>query len=498
MNTLMITVLSLSLSGSVFIAILYWCKALYRERLSRRWQYYIWLIVVVRMLLPFSFEVNLIGSLFNGIGRVNSVAFVEMESGNIANDVGWNTSGARIDQHVPAPVILGTHNAVPHSQDSVFDMLISNLWLIWLVVALLLFVRKLTIYQSFARYIRAGRVELTCIDDYERFGKILEQSGIRRMVGIYTNSLVSSPLLIGFFQPYIVLPTMDISESDFRYTILHELTHYKRGDMFYKWLVQLVVCLHWFNPLIYLMEHEITNACEFSCDESVIRDLDYHEIRAYGDALLNALRVDGRYKNPLPTLTLGGNKKIIGERLNMIKKFKKKSRLAIVVALCVTIFLGVGAVALGAYAMPSQQPAVERNTIPIVLENIRIPTSTDFFSNIWLVQPNNVVVEFPAWYTDPMDIFNPITPYMAQEDARRIATSLVVGNEWVSNMEQVRMVDNRNVYAFLFINAESVGHFIVIDSHGGDILVFALTELENPWSDLFGSFDAVWSRFFAD
>ena len=67
-----------------------------------------------------------------------------------------------------------------------------------------------------------------------------------------------------------MLPYEKMADSDFENTILHELMHYRRRDMFYKWLVQVTICLHWFNPLVYWMGAEINRACEFSCDEAVI------------------------------------------------------------------------------------------------------------------------------------------------------------------------------------------------------------------------------------
>jgi len=369
MNNLLITVLSLSLSGSILIATLLLCKPFYRERLSKRWHYYIWLIVVVRLLLPFSFEVNLIGSLFEGFNQTGITAWQTGESNTVSDEAVNNFIGDS-DSQVILPIPSDTQNifsysqaylpetqtATPYQQNNLWSAILPNIWLAWLVVALLLFVRKVTIYQSFSRYIKAGRVELSNIGDLERFGKIVEESNIRGMVGIYTHSLISSPLLIGFFRPYIVLPTLDISESDFRYTVLHELTHYKRGDMFYKWLVQLTICLHWFNPLVYLMGREIEDTCELSCDEAVIRNLDYHEIRAYGNTLLNALNIGGEYRNSISSVTLSENKKILEERLNMIKKFKKKSRFAVMVAICATVFLSIGAGVVGVYGMGS--PAV--------------------------------------------------------------------------------------------------------------------------------------------
>ena len=380
MNNLMITILSLSLSGSIFIAILFICKPLYRERLSKRWQYYVWLIVVARLIVPFSFEVNFIGSLFDGLNQTSIMTFGETGEAGVNNaerNGALNIAGRDRETQIAIPNIPEVQTIPPYQQADIWSVILPNLWLIWLVVALMLFVRKVTIYQGFVRYIKAGRVPLSDMADLERFGKIVEESNIKGMVGIYTNNLISSPLLIGFFRPYIVLPTLDISESDFRYTVLHELTHYKRGDMFYKWLVQLAICLHWFNPFVYLMGREIENACEFSCDESIIRNLDNQGIRAYGDTLLNALGFGGAYKNSLSSVTLNESKKILGERLNMIKRFKRKSRLSVVCAVILTMVLSMGASVVGAYGMGN--PSTDRPTTTITGEQ-RNPYFEAFFA----------------------------------------------------------------------------------------------------------------------
>lgn len=136
---------------------------------------------------------------------------------------------------------------------------ISRQWqyYIWLTAALGLLIRKITIYQSFIRYIKAGLTPVSDMELLDQLSVVAEQSGIKKPVELCVNPLVSSPLLIGFFHPCIVLPGADIPEKDFQYIALHELTHYRRRDMFYKWLVQVTVCLHWFNLLIHLISWEI-------------------------------------------------------------------------------------------------------------------------------------------------------------------------------------------------------------------------------------------------
>jgi len=404
MNDLMMTVLSLSLAGSVIIAILFLCKPLYKKRLSKRWQYYIWLVVIVRLLVPISFEVNLVESLFNGIGQGNVFSFsgneqadggMVIDGGTIGDTGGetiiagttgneWQISSPTISDATSMPPVQNVDPALqpplpipdaPYTQNNILSMITPYIWLIWIAVAAILFIRKITIYQGFVNYIKAGRVPLENMADLERFGKLVEQANIKRMVGIYTNSLASSPMLIGFFKPYIVLPTADISESDFRHTIMHELTHYKRGDMFYKWLVQFTMCLHWFNPFVYLMGREINNACEFSCDEAVIKTLDNDGIKEYGDTLLNALGFGGEYKNSLSSVTLSENKKILEERLDMIKNFKKKPWLTTSCAALLAVVLVAGAGVIGVYGLSSPQTNQPPNQVDELQVNAQ---SADF------------------------------------------------------------------------------------------------------------------------
>lgn len=70
----------------------------------------------------------------------------------------------------------------------------------------ILFIRKITICQGFVKYIRAGCKEVTYIDLLERFGKLVDQNKIKTTVELYTNNLISSPLLIGFSCPAFGLP----------------------------------------------------------------------------------------------------------------------------------------------------------------------------------------------------------------------------------------------------------------------------------------------------
>lgn len=351
MNEILKVVLSLSLSGTLLILLLFLLRPLFRKRLSKRWQYYIWLLVVARLLFPLAPETNLMATLFQRTDRASELT--EIVSTDTWQDViidqfqtGEVTDGQNdrhSEQEEPAESV---NSPVRNGVATVWQ----NLWIGWLVAALILFARKITIYQDFVKYVRAGSVEVADIDLLERFGKLVEQNQIKTTVELCTNPLISSPLLIGFFRPCIILPAADLPAADFDYTIRHELMHFKRRDMFYKWLVQFTVCIHWFNPFVYLMSRETGRLCELSCDEAVIRKLDAQGRRAYGDTLLNAIGPGGSYRDSLVSLTLNESGELLKERLDAIKKFRKIPKWAIFTSLFLTGMLVCGFSFLGAYA----------------------------------------------------------------------------------------------------------------------------------------------------
>ena len=262
---------------------------------------------------------------------------------------------------------------------------------LWLTGALLLFVRKLTVYQSFVKYVDAGSRPLEDIGLLESFGHIMEQNRIKGAVDLYVNSLVSSPLLIGFLRPRIILPHTSLSESDFYYTALHELTHYRRRDMFYKWLSQLTVCLHWFNPCVYFMSREINRLCELSCDERVIATLSDNARKSYGTTLVNAVGAGGSYKDTLASVTLHESKELLKGRLNAIMQYKKCSKPIKFITLLVTGILLGAATVLGAYAAPDSHTAADAADAPLSAapspvrlphKNARTPSTT----SMWMAQ----------------------------------------------------------------------------------------------------------------
>ena len=359
MNAVLKIFLSMSFSGSLLILILLLGKQFLKNKISRQWQYYIWLVVVLRLLLPFGTEVSLMGKAYQAVDQaISQTAPLPPQQQPPLNVPGSNLAPAVGAEHHNETVSSPADDVTTaHPLQDIGVLLINQIWLVWLVAALGLLIRKITIYQGFVRYIKAGLTPVSDIERLDELSIVAEQSGIKKPVELCVNPLVSSPLLIGLFHPYIVLPRVDILEKDFRYIVLHELTHYKRCDMFYKWLVQVTVCLHWFNPLVHLMSREITKACEFSCDEAVLAKMGSGSAQDYGKTLLDAMAAVGRYKENFGAVTLSENKHLLKERINAIMNFKKKSTAIRFLTGALTLCVMFGAAFVGVYPVDA---AVDR------------------------------------------------------------------------------------------------------------------------------------------
>lgn len=353
MNEIFKVSVSLSISGTFLMMALILIRMISRKWTSKCWRYYIWLVIIARLLLPFSSEASVVGNAF-----VKTTAYIKQFA------VQPQEEKAPI-AIVPAPIseeggTLPNDAANEFQIQSFFIMVFSNLWIVWLLVALIMLVRKITIYQSFVKYVRAGSRHIEDIEQLEALGQIAEKEKVRTAIELSVNNLISSPMLIGFFKPCIVLPTTEITGSDFSKIMLHEITHYKRRDMFYKWLIQFTICLHWFNPFVYMMSRSISRDCELACDEAVMRTLDAVERRSYGNALLNAVSAGG-YRDESASVALGESKELLKERLDAIMQYRKKSKRFIILTIFLTALLLCGFAFSGAYQVNALADGSEKS-----------------------------------------------------------------------------------------------------------------------------------------
>ena len=369
MSELWKLVLSLSLSGTLLMLLLSAGKHIWNKSFSKTWQYYIWLVVAARLLLPVTSPFNLVGGLMQPVEKL----WMETETGEQggyrlqeAAGSGRQAGGlAATEENNMSVAEVKSASAVKETIPSFMEQSPIAMWLqtlafgiwlsvIWLAAAVILFIHRLWAWRKFCADLRNGWVPVENKAILESLEKQKAKLGITGKVPVYCNPGVSSPMLSGVWKPCIVLPEAEPIQDRTDYVLLHELVHLKRHDLLYKWLVQLCICIHWFNPFLRRLETETGKACELACDEAVLKMLDKRERRNYGDTLLSAMCPPGEQKAPAAMLSEG--KEQLKERLGAIMVYRKVTAGKKVLGCLAAVLIGWCAISAGAYA--SAKPSV--------------------------------------------------------------------------------------------------------------------------------------------
>ena len=331
------TLLALSLGASLMAALLFGLKLVMGRRLSATVYYYLWLLVLLRFVLPVpGFMPTEPVPAKEPREQINTYSEWEPRAYTVpemprtySQELEEPASEAVIQNTKPANVVMST--PLPKMDG------LSIVFALWLLGTLISLVHSLLSYLRFSRALRREAISPE-LWEYESYCSIRPGKKPRLIKSLY----VSTPMLLGLFSPCLVLPEREYSEETLKNIFLHELKHYTRHDLAYKWFTVLVLSGHWFNPLTYLIRGEINRACEISCDEMLISRMDRAERQSYGETLI-ALAA----RRPLPmgivATSFAMEKRDLKERLTKIMKYKKTSIIAAIV--CLLLLAGCGAAA---------------------------------------------------------------------------------------------------------------------------------------------------------
>jgi beta-lactamase regulating signal transducer with metallopeptidase domain len=318
------TILIMSISGSALAALLFALKPLLRDRLPKTAQYYMWLVVIAALLTPVS---------------------------RLAAAPAALTGAPSISKAVERYFVSPGDYKIPESSTADLDALVPDVWvqeladwcsgiypigvaayLVYVFCSVLLFTTKLKLRNAPARA--------------EELAVLTELREDRRAPTLYRNPIASTPMLIGLFKPVIILPDREYGDAQLRAVLLHELTHLRRKDVLVRWLSVLACALHWFNPVVWLTLRELGRACELSCDEVVIRDLDTDGKQSYGDTLLY-VAANGKTPRAVLSTMMCEEKRDLKERLGAIMKSRKHTKLATAASVILIAAASLAACALG-------------------------------------------------------------------------------------------------------------------------------------------------------
>jgi len=162
--------------------------------------------------------------------------------------------------------------------------------------------------------------------------------GMKWIPAVYTSDMVHSPMLCGFLRPIIVVPRIELTENETAGVLAHELTHYKRGDLWIQLFGMLVCAMHWFNPAVHLADRWMREEMELSCDEAVLSGQGEDVRSVYGNGMLTILRQCRKRSVPMTT-HFSPRLRMMQARFENIMDTRQKKRgvlwIAVVLVLCV-------------------------------------------------------------------------------------------------------------------------------------------------------------------
>ncbi|EGT4865546.1 M56 family metallopeptidase, partial [Clostridioides difficile] len=247
--------------------------------------YYIWLIIVFRMLL----------FLFN-----YTIVYEVKEPKE--NAVGNNITQIDI------------------STDNNLMLYVAYLWLfITIVIAVYTFIK----YTRFKNLVVDVSYDIEDNDINCIYKNLLKELNVKKKIELRGSDELISPAGMGLFKSYIFLPDYPYSKDELTWILKHELMHFKNKDILIKFLVLSVKIMYWFNPLVYIMSNKVNLDCELCCDESVLTDCSLNDKKEYALALIKSIKLSNNYNSGI--LTTEFNKTSLEKRLDSIVKKKGKS-----------------------------------------------------------------------------------------------------------------------------------------------------------------------------
>ncbi|MCM1088551.1 MAG: hypothetical protein NC419_10365 [Muribaculaceae bacterium] len=337
--------------GSLMIVITLLLRALLKKKLPKFVFPVLWFIVLLRLLVPFSLSSPLsvkvpdeLLSYLSSDTWAEDVAIAAVtediaEGSNKSQDI--SGSAARIDDTAgnsaeAADSVLET-TAVSGMQDTANAVAVTfspygsyngtlgyffrRFSLPVLYVLGLLITLGILLFQKY-RYSMKLKNRLL-IEHNETINGILRDIDMGHIL-VFSNDEIASPLVCGLLAPRIYLPTrMDFGNTELlRHIFTHETMHIRRKDNWLKTMMLAALCLHWFNPLVWLMSRLLSSDLEAACDEAVLRQYHDEEARkSYAYSLL-AMAITG---NRSSLLYSAFSKTEVERRVQNILHYKKTS-----------------------------------------------------------------------------------------------------------------------------------------------------------------------------
>ncbi len=420
LRTLFLDFTGVSVQVGIIVAVFMICLKLisrYRK-IASKWIGICWLIVALRLLIPYS--------LTDLLPEINISKAVIKESEYVLNRPTFISEAASDAVKGMTEIKLG--NTVD---------LIDAAAIVWLAGIVICLLHQITAYlisrKRIMRWSSSAGKEVS-----QKAEAAATNVGLKRCPGIYVCRDKVPPMLLGVIKPVIILPD-GVEGRQIEVALLHELTHLRRCDNLFKLLLAVVNAFHWFNPVVWIMVRTADKALETACDESVLADADIAYRREYCITILDMMCIS---RIPFAT-ALSYKKEDIMKRFKNILDCSKRRSGALLVSLlfCALLMLNGFAGCTSAKENEVSPTVTENKTETIQTQSATTTESTTAETTTSTEDPFAALPEgniiYDDGYMDPNRAMELINDYRIQNGLPPLQT----GNEYLNAAAQVRIME---------------------------------------------------------
>lgn len=304
LSDLLTTLGALTLGGAVAVILFAVTARASRTRYAARWRCWIWVLLCLRLAIPFSIlslrqETTSAPIQISVPSDTVVYEYAPLEPNGILQP---DVSGK--DTMASDPATVQTPNSVEQTGNPVIEntsvvpeeskvsiSLSEIVVIVWLAGMVVMAIWAIVSHLRFTRYLRRWAKPVQDSDIVRLYNSVGDQLNVNHRPSLRTCVGLRAPMLAGVFRPVLLLPEESLNEGPdtMRFILVHELTHYKRRDIWLKTLALLANIVHWFNPFMWYMVRLVERDTELACDEAALRQLPPEDHAAYGRTILNAV-----------------------------------------------------------------------------------------------------------------------------------------------------------------------------------------------------------------
>lgn len=493
-----IVVLS-SLIGSVIVLLILSIKLMFKNRLTSTFQYYIWMILIVKLIIPFgphySFNISSIYEKFHTENTTNENASkiltksLAKPQNTTSNSLISTNTTRSLDKNI-------TNNTSLKPKVNIKK----TLCFAWILGTIILAVILAMGCKKLKRIISFSEKDIQC-SHKEILHSYTADMKIKSKLELLYSPQIGSPSICGIIKPKILIPKAEvdnINDKEFKYIIMHELFHLKNKDIIINWLITLLSILYWFNPILLYGFHKMRQDCEVSCDYQVISHLNKGENIQYGNTIIKILELSGSSRRLTGTTPMFTNSSEIKRRIIMISKYKKLNTRKILFGGMVIAAIGLLSIAINIsntslHKTSSKVVKAQTKAPKVVKQNIIGVTSNEnLLSDIKALKIDNTNSTSP--FSSNIVVYNshPDENYECASNVKVTDVGALINDKLIKNGLNSRFINcalpkdylksYQNSREVITRNVKNYRNTILLDVHrdsgkkiGSNTIIFVLT-----------------------